>query len=156
MLTAPTRGPGTDFESALDTEGFLVCTVEGTNHPQWCVWFSLALGLTAFAGHHQAVAVLLDAMPHEAEERSNAGGLLEQPGLVVAGGAVDLVGEQQTAEVAFGTPLAGTRTTKPLPPLGGGSSSSMPSMRSRKLWSAQGLNKLPSSEKCSELNRGLT
>ncbi len=36
-------------------------------------------------------------MAHEAQERADARGFLEQPGLVVACGAVGLVGEQQAA-----------------------------------------------------------
>ena len=52
-------------------------------------------------------------MAHEAQESADARGFLEQPGLVVACGAVGLVGEQQAAEVAFGALLAsGCSTTK--------------------------------------------
>ena len=45
---------------------------------------------------------------------------------------------------------------KPLPELGVGSSSSMPSMRSRELWEAKVRSRVPSTEKCSELSSGLT
>jgi hypothetical protein len=51
-------------------------------------------------------------MAHEAQERANARGLFEQAGLVVTGGAVGLVGEQQAAKVALGTFLAAAYTAK--------------------------------------------
>lgn len=44
----------------------------------------------------------------------------------------------------------------PLPPLGGGGSSSLLSIRSSELWEAQARSRVPSTEKCSELSSGLT
>jgi len=64
------------------------------------------IGLGHLIGHHQAVAVLHDAVTHAAQKRSDALGFLEQPGLVVTCGAVGRVGEQQAAEVTVGTFLA--------------------------------------------------
>jgi len=46
-------------------------------------------------------------MAHEAQKGTNTRGIFEQPGLSIAGGTVGLIGKQQTAEVAFGTLLAG-------------------------------------------------
>jgi hypothetical protein len=84
----------------------LVRTTERTGHPQCRIALGLACGPADFAGHHQAVAVLHDAVTHEAQKRSDARGFLEQPGLVVTYGAVGRVGEQQAEEVTFGTFLA--------------------------------------------------
>lgn len=48
-------------------------------------------------------AVLHDAMAHEAHEGTNARSLREDPDLAIGAGAMGLVGEQQAAEVTFGT-----------------------------------------------------
>jgi len=45
-------------------------------------------------------------VPHEAQEGTNTRSLLEQLGLGNTAGAVGLVGEPQTAEVALGAFLA--------------------------------------------------
>jgi len=83
-----------------------VRTTERTGHAQRCLTLRSAYGLADFTGDHKAVAVLHDAMAHEAQESTDARGFLEQPGLVVTCGAVGRVGEQQAAEVTVGTFLA--------------------------------------------------
>ena len=45
---------------------------------------------------------------------------------------------------------------KPLPATGGSRSSSNPSIRSSELWEAQARNRVPSTEKFSKLNSGMT
>jgi hypothetical protein len=44
----------------------------------------------------------------------------------------------------------------PLPPVGGGGSSSLPSISSSELWEAQARSRVPSTEKCYELSSSLT
>ncbi len=61
-------------------------------------------------------------MAHEAQESDDARSFPEQPGLVVAGGEMDLVEEQQAAEVNLGALLGS-----------GGGSSSIPSIRFNEL-----------------------
>jgi len=93
----------TGVVALVGAQGFLVRTTERTGHSQCRLALGLACGLADFADHHQAVAVLHDAVPHEAQECSDSWGFLEEPGLVVACGAVGLVGEQLAAEIALCT-----------------------------------------------------
>ena len=83
----------------------LVCTRERTGHPQRRLPPAIAIRCCHLTSHHQAVAVLHQAMPQVAEERPGATGLAEQPGFPIAAGAVGLVGEQQAAEISLGTRL---------------------------------------------------
>jgi hypothetical protein len=54
-------------------------------------------------------------MTHEAQEITDARSFLEQPGLTITAGSVGLVGEQQAAEVAFGSsPTSIARASKTL------------------------------------------
>ena len=97
----------------VGSEGFLMRTLEGSGHPDRGFSLSSACGLTDFAGHHQSIAVLHDAMAHEAQIGTHTRSLFEQTGLSIAGGTVGLVREQQPAEVAFGALLAtGSATAK--------------------------------------------
>ncbi len=82
-------------------------TLEGSGHPDRGFSLRSACGLTDFAGYHKAIAVLHDAMPHEAQKGTHTRSLFEQPGLSITGGTVGRVREQQPAEVAFSALLAG-------------------------------------------------
>jgi hypothetical protein len=86
----------------VSTQRLLLSAGERTRHPHGCRPLPVAIGWSHLAGHHQAVAVLHEAMAQVAEKRAGAPGLAEQPRLSIAAGAVGLVGEQQAAEISLG------------------------------------------------------
>ncbi len=97
--------------SLIGSEGFLVGTLERSGHPDRGFSFSSACGLTDFAGHRQSIAVLHDAVPHEAQKDTNTRSLFEQTGLSIASGTVGLVRKQQTVKTPFGTFIATSSAT---------------------------------------------
>ncbi len=90
----------------VGAQRLFVRPVERTRHARRRRTLAVAVRGCHLTGHHQTVAVLHVAVAQVAEVGPGAVRFSEQPGLPVAAGAMGLVGEQQTAEVASGSLLA--------------------------------------------------
>jgi hypothetical protein len=83
----------------VGSQRFPVSAREGPRHPQCRRPLPIPFCWGHLTGHHHAMAVLHEAVPHLADERPGAVRLAELPCIPIAAAAVGLVGEQQTAEI---------------------------------------------------------